>query len=1235
MLAEILKGTDGNRQEQAVFELETVLNVYLERPQALDGRLGDMTSKLLDGILREQELDHAGSGRSNAENERELDGGRVLGEARVGTWSCKDDASIVAARNRENASGDTSVETLNCKDDESIGAARNRALDNARIGMLSCKAWNREGALGNARAEAALNCKVDDGQSATRESSDDFFQDMTKRMDQKITYAGSNFVKSSQSMMQMESPLDINSEGNKIIKVAILPSTDQHKFPPLFNTPILCARILYVLCKIRGRKAVARTLPRDVQSLSRCVELLNSPKHTSWETKYCALVWLSILILLPFDIESILEMDDANRLQSMCESFLNDARPTREPAGLCLARLLTRPDRELHLKEFLISTSATPGQGIGYLQACAALFKRGGGLNTLIDREANARFDAFLSTAELVFMNPEKYQTVERRLHLKLVQRVACKPNVLSIEHANRTERVVDLLLTGLADRDSIVRWSAAKALGRICAIPNSNLSASLCEQVSDALLDVLGAFGHDDDASWHGACLAIAEMCRRRLIKGFTRIDRIVNECIARGLDFDRKRGTRALGSNVRDAACYVSWALVHNHGKSILDKPQCNFLYKCLVMCALFDREVSCRRAAAAALQECVGRLGREKFPKGIETIQIVDFQGVGSLQNTYETLTRRVLDLKNTTTIRGDLIDHLVFVKLRHWDSKLRVLAGSSLETLFAHSEEGDVDDSPIINELIQRAQSSSRIDAHGGLLGCAAVIGCGDRVGVEDALFALLRSSSKRITSIVESSSEANLNDADLDNDEDSQLVAAWCLFVERVAAAGLLTKNHCTDFLFPALVHAAMRKRACRPNAQKSLISILAHVTLDDASLLLQWCEIGNVCASDSILTLQYDGHDNPVVQAACASAAAALKKIIASVTARDYRDRVEALEALSRCRVPQDSKIALEAIHIGLNDQTTTNRGDVGSWVRRAACQTLGMLRARQNVENDDVALDILWNACLQDCAFLACEKLDHVREMAGNATLVLLRTHPNVVSTAKQSRLDFSNLKSSFKACEYLLDNPLIRDSVVRGLALSAGALSESPSEAAKTALARWCLKTGGPSEKRTRVWITLSTFADESKKDETRFVASLKTLAHLLLDAPKEISSDAADSPPWALGLLKMIVSVCVRTKSVHRLVQIGRVMLGLGVAGVNSAWPNFARMLIHEFPVVKVQMHESFSLWAAGVLNPSESVFENRGGKLDLAMNLVETHFVELSMDLTSNSEFENEFLQCCPH
>lgn len=113
----------------------------------------------------------------------------------------------------------------------------------------------------------------------------------------------------------------------------------------------------------------------------------------------------------------------------------------------------------------------------------------------------------------------------------------------------------------------------------------------------------------------------------------------------------------------------------------------PHVSALAPALIVTALFDREINCRRAASAAFQENVGRQGN--FPKGIEIIQLADYFSLGNRKDAYMTISYEVAKLSleelGTRYYLKPMIDHLVNVKLFHWDISLRTLAALALRNL----------------------------------------------------------------------------------------------------------------------------------------------------------------------------------------------------------------------------------------------------------------------------------------------------------------------------------------------------------------------------------------------------------------------------------------------------------------------------------------------------------------------------------------------------------------------
>eukprot|EP00284_Hemiselmis_tepida_P016887 CAMPEP_0174932034 /NCGR_PEP_ID=MMETSP1355-20121228/35491_1 /TAXON_ID=464990 /ORGANISM="Hemiselmis tepida, Strain CCMP443" /LENGTH=171 /DNA_ID=CAMNT_0016178431 /DNA_START=16 /DNA_END=527 /DNA_ORIENTATION=- len=66
--------------------------------------------------------------------------------------------------------------------------------------------------------------------------------------------------------------------------------------------------VLYTVTKVRGFKTVVKFMPHEVQDLEPCLKLLDAQDpadHETWETRYALLLWLSILVMVPFSLSTI------------------------------------------------------------------------------------------------------------------------------------------------------------------------------------------------------------------------------------------------------------------------------------------------------------------------------------------------------------------------------------------------------------------------------------------------------------------------------------------------------------------------------------------------------------------------------------------------------------------------------------------------------------------------------------------------------------------------------------------------------------------------------------------------------------------------------------------------------------------------------------------------------------------------------------------------------------------
>uniref|UniRef100_A0A8C2UE94 Tubulin-specific chaperone D n=1 Tax=Coturnix japonica TaxID=93934 RepID=A0A8C2UE94_COTJA len=448
--------------------------------------------------------------------------------------------------------------------------------------------------------------------------------------------------------------------------------------PVLFH---LAFKFLYIITKVRGYKLFLRLFPHEVTDLQPVLDMIadQNPKDCeTWETRYMLLLWLSMICLIPFDLarfdgkvvseEGHSRMPTMDRILEIAKCYLVVSDKARDAAAVLVSKFIVRPDvRQKRMADFLDWTlsmlSKSSFQSMegtvvmnGMLQALAQLFKHG-------KREDCLPYAATVLECLDKCKLSESNQMVLRKLGMKLVQRLGLtfvKPKVAKWRYqrgcrslaanlqaqgsvlqsqkitvaANEDEddeeydipgeieNVVEQLLVGLKDKDTIVRWSAAKGIGRI----TGRLPKELADDVVGSLLDCF-SFQETDNA-WHGGCLALAELGRRGLLLP-SRISDVV-PVILKALTYDEKRGSCSVGSNVRDAACYLSWAFARAYDPSELI-PFINQISSALVIAAVFDRDVNCRRAASAAFQENVGRQGT--FPHGIDILTAADYFAVGN--------------------------------------------------------------------------------------------------------------------------------------------------------------------------------------------------------------------------------------------------------------------------------------------------------------------------------------------------------------------------------------------------------------------------------------------------------------------------------------------------------------------------------------------------------------------------------------------------------------------------
>ena len=128
-----------------------------------------------------------------------------------------------------------------------------------------------------------------------------------------------------------------------------------------------------------------------------------------------------------------------------------------------------------------------------------------------------------------------------------------------------------------------------------------------------------------------------------------------------------------------------------------------------------------------------------------------------------------------------------------------------------------------------------------------------------------------------------------------------------------------------------------------------------------------------------------------------------------------------------------------------LDDYTVDQRGDVGSWIRIAACEALVPLMKFSSQENVEKTIGKILRLCV--------EKMDRVRTVAGRTLCAIVPQWPvseesllEFVGTAKQTGDElFSTPSKVYSSMASLLSLECYRKEMLTGFLISAGGLGES----------------------------------------------------------------------------------------------------------------------------------------------------------------------------------------------
>lgn len=403
---------------------------------------------------------------------------------------------------------------------------------------------------------------------------------------------------------------------------------------------------LDAMCKVRGPKVVMRFLDNEARYVQPILETLltisghgdseglesdslstETPQNIAansengnWQLRYILLLWLSHLMLTPFDLASVGAVDDSEKFGPMIldvslpEGLPSIARavfykalsylatPTKEQASASrvLVNMALRPDmRKLGLLDCLIqgiiarlSTAKTTKDDVYATSGILILVH--GLISTASSADITRHIPVLFERLTQVFGTNDasgisygsgvirkSYIRVQRDVALVYLQinassEVGVRKIAAQMEEASMLENIIDFLLSALDDHDTQVRLAASKALAVITARLNPEMAQEIVEAVVASLKEDIreaaaGATQHIEFSAvnplrWHGLTMTLSHMLFRRSASPH-QLQHIL-DALYLSLAFEqRSTSGSSIGLNVRDAANYGLWSLARRY--------------------------------------------------------------------------------------------------------------------------------------------------------------------------------------------------------------------------------------------------------------------------------------------------------------------------------------------------------------------------------------------------------------------------------------------------------------------------------------------------------------------------------------------------------------------------------------------------------------------------------------------------------------------------------------------
>ncbi|CCH58244.1 hypothetical protein TBLA_0A04500 [Henningerozyma blattae CBS 6284] len=365
------------------------------------------------------------------------------------------------------------------------------------------------------------------------------------------------------------------------------------------------AKLFYTFARICNWKKIFIQLPSDIYLLPKVLQFLTDDDSNFndgvWEVNYLLLSWLSILVMSPF------KLSNDEEIFLISNKFMNKSQTLKPIVSHIHSELLIR-NQSLYLKHYNQSTS---DQNTSL--NCLTLNNL---LKLIITKSLN-NFNYFDNVTIMNFTN--RILNKETSSSIQIIDiKILTKLFKLNVFHENWDilDDIINFFSYNLSSSSTNIRFQLAHSFAKIIKIIIDDMRdtsmvselLSFCQTESESLL--LENWDLIDLDKLHTLLLMLAENSKYIVQNEKSICTTIFSNIVPHTSHFQQRRLNQIKGTQIRDASNFICWSFSRcpDLPKDVLQNGFLN-----LLLCSLSDPELVIRKSANAALQEILGRYGR----------------------------------------------------------------------------------------------------------------------------------------------------------------------------------------------------------------------------------------------------------------------------------------------------------------------------------------------------------------------------------------------------------------------------------------------------------------------------------------------------------------------------------------------------------------------------------------------------------------------------------------------